>query len=60
MKKRNKEIRQRMDEKNVRQWQVAEAYGMDEGKFSRMMRHELEGETRMLILTIIEELAAKK
>ncbi|MCQ2538278.1 MAG: hypothetical protein MJ124_07755 [Lachnospiraceae bacterium] len=56
----NQEIRDAMNHSGIKQWQVAEAYGIHEGNFSRKLRHELSEDERMKILAIIQDLKDKR
>lgn len=56
----NIEIRNAIRVTGVRQWQVAEAYGLSEGNFSRLLRHELPKEKAEAILEIIKQLSTKE
>jgi len=51
--KQNLEIRKATKEAGLKLWQVAEAYGMTESSFSRMLRKELPLEVQEVILEII-------
>lgn len=53
---KNKEIRLAIENAGLRQWQVAEAYGVHEGNFSRLLRKELKEDNKLKILAIIQEL----
>lgn len=55
---KNKDIRNAIKEAKLKQWQVADMYGLSEGNFSRMLRKELSGKKKQEILTAIEK--AKK
>ena len=50
----NKEIREALKQANMRYWQLAECLGIADGKLSRMLRHEIEGEEKEKILSIIK------
>ena len=52
----NLNIRQKIKEAGLKQWEVAEAYGISEGNFSRLMRRELSPERRQRVLDVIERL----
>ena len=52
----NLNIRQKIKEAGLKQWEVAEAYGISEGNFSRLMRRELSPERRQRVLDAIERL----
>ena len=56
----NKEIRNAAKNAGVRLWQVAAAYGVNDGNFSRKLRQELPQEEKEKILTIINQLAQEK
>lgn len=56
MELQNKDIRSAMAEAGVKQWQVAEVYGLHEGNFSRLLRKELVITDKKRILRIIDEL----
>lgn len=58
MKIANNDIRTRAKEAGVRHWQIAERYHIDEGNFSRKLRHELPQEEKEKIFRIIDELKA--
>ena len=52
----NQDIRQGIKVAGIRQWQVADAYGLNEQNFSRLLRKELASETKERIFTIIQAL----
>ena len=52
----NLNISQKIKEAGLKQWEVAEAYGISEGNFSRLMRRELSPERRQRVLDVIERL----
>lgn len=54
---KNEPIRNAAKAAGVKLWQVAEAYGLSDGNFSRKLRHELEAAEVSKILDIIEKLA---
>ena len=56
----NKEIRSAAKNAGVRLWQVAAAYGISDGNFSRKLRQELPQEEKAKILAIIDRLAQEK
>ena len=56
----NKEIRNAAKSAGVRLWQVAAAYGISDGNFSRKLRQELPQEEKEKILAIIDRLAQEK
>lgn len=56
----NKEIRSAAKNAGVRLWEVAAAYGINDGNFSRKLRQELPQEEKKKILAIINWLAQEK
>lgn len=56
----NKEIREAAKNAGIHLWQVAEAYGINDGNFSRKLRQELPQEEKEKILAIINRLAQEK
>ena len=56
----NKEIRSTAKNAGVRLWEVAAAYGINDGNFSRKLRQELPQEEKKKILAIIDRLAQEK
>lgn len=54
---KNNEIRQAAKAAGVKLWQVADAVGLNDGNFSRKLRHELPDEEKQQILTIIQQLS---
>ena len=56
----NNDIKEAAKQAGVRLWQVAEAYGMNDGNFSRKLRRELPQEEKEKILEIIDRLAREK
>ena len=57
---KNNDIKEAAKRAGVRLWQVAEAYGMNDGNFSRKLRKELPQEEKEKILEIIDRLAQEK
>lgn len=55
--KTNKSIRTAAEKNGVKLWQIADALGMNDGNFSRKLRHELPPEETEKILALIDELA---
>lgn len=53
----NQEIRQTAKKSGVKLWQIADKLGINDGNFSRKLRHELTETERVNILNIIAELA---
>ena len=56
----NKEIRSAAKNAGVCLWQVAAAYGINDGNFSRKLRQELPPDEKKKILAIIAQLAQEK
>ena len=56
----NKEIRNAAKNAGVRLWQVAAAYGISDGNFSRKLRKEMSPEEKEKVLAIIDRLAQEK
>lgn len=56
----NEEIRNAAKNADVRLWQVAAAYGINDGNFSRKLRKELPREEKQKIQAIIDRLAREK
>ncbi|HPT70544.1 MAG TPA: hypothetical protein PKW50_10380 [Syntrophomonas sp.] len=54
--KNNMEIRNATRTAGLKLWQVAEAYGMTESSFSRMLRKELSPENNQKVIDIIHHL----
>jgi predicted XRE-type DNA-binding protein len=54
--KNNNDLREAIYKSGIRQWQVAEKYGLSESNFSRLMRRELSTENKELIYHIINQL----
>lgn len=51
----NKDVKNAIREAKLKQWQVAEAYGLSEGSFSRMLRKELSVKKKEEIFEAIEK-----
>lgn len=56
----NQEIRESAKCAGIRLWQVAEAYGINDGNFSRKLRRDLPEDEKKKILAIIDRLAQEK
>lgn len=52
----NEKIKQAAKQHGVRLWQIADRLGINDGNFSRRLRHELPEEETAKILRIIDEL----
>ncbi len=53
----NKQIREKMKQAGLKQWEVAEAYGISEFTFSRWLRREISKEKQKEILLIIRRMS---
>lgn len=53
---KNYDIRRAAKDEGVRLWQVGEEMGITDSNFSRLLRRELDTETREKVLGIIEQL----
>lgn len=56
----NDDIRYEAARRGVRLWQIAEAIGINDGNFSRKLRHELPAEDKARILEAIRSVADGK
>lgn len=56
-KKANEDIRKAASEAGVKLWMVAEAIGMNDSCFSRLLRRELPDERKQNIFQAIEQVA---
>lgn len=56
----NMEIRSAAKDAGLHLWEVAAAYGINDGNFSRKLRHELPQEEKEKILAIIDRVAQEK
>ena len=54
----NQLIRDTAQKNGVRLWQIADAIGINDGNFSRRLRHELPPDEQARLLGIIDKLAA--
>ena len=50
----NDEIRQKMEEKNMRKWELADCLSVSEATITRAFRHEIEGKQKEAFLHAIE------
>ena len=55
--KTNSAIRAAAVQRGVKLWQIADALGMNDGNFSRKLRHELPPEEKQQILALIDKIA---
>ena len=53
---KNQDIRKAIGGAGLKQWQVADALGIDDSNFSRMLRKELPDDVKEKILNAIKEL----
>lgn len=53
----NADIRSAVRRNGLYLWQIADKLGINDGNFSRKLRHELPDEEKQKIFAIIEELA---
>lgn len=51
----NEDIRNAIKEANIKYWQIADKLGMNDGNFSRKLRHEMTEDEKLKILKIINE-----
>jgi hypothetical protein len=56
----NKKIRELAKEKGVKLWQIADKLLLNDGNFSRLLRHELPKEKEQKILDIINKLSEER
>lgn len=60
MEKANKEIRKAIETANLKYYLVANAYGLSDGNFARLLRFELSKGKKTRILEIIKDLKQKE
>lgn len=53
----NKDLREYAKKHGIKLWQIAEKYGLNDGNFSRKLRHELSDIEKAKIYYIIDVLA---
>ena len=56
---RNNDIREAARKAGVKLWQIADYIGLNDGNFSRKLRHELSDEKKREIYAIINDLGGK-
>lgn len=56
----NKKIRNIIKQSGIKQWEIAEEYGIHEGNFSRLLRKQLTEPQERRVLEAIEHLKSKK
>ena len=54
---KNKRIREAAKSAGVKLWQIADAIGINDGNFSRKLRHELPEDEQQRIMEIIKQIA---
>ena len=54
----NEDIRRTAKQFGVRLWEIGEAMGLNDGNFSRKLRHELPAKDKERVLGIINQLAS--
>lgn len=54
----NRDIKNEMKSRGVRQWQVAECMNISESVLSKMMRHELDPDTAQDVRAAIDKVVA--
>lgn len=57
---KNQDIRAEIKTAGLYLWQIADALGINDGNFSRKLRHELSDEEKAKIRAIIAELSTQK
>lgn len=57
--RKNLDIREAVKNAGLFLWEVSDAYGISDNSLSRLLRKELDPETKAKIFTIIEELKAE-
>lgn len=56
----NISFRAYVKEKNVKYWQIAERIGVNDGNFSRMLRHELPLEKIAYLKDVVDRIVAER
>ena len=56
----NEDIRQSIEKSKIKYWEVANAYGINDGNFSRKLRIEMSSKEKDKIFKIINNLSQKK
>lgn len=52
----NHDIREAIRSANLKYWKIASVYGITDGNFSRLLRHELSKEKKEKLFEIIEKI----
>ncbi len=53
-------IRNTINQNNLRHWEVAEAMGISDAYFSKLMRRQLPGDMESKVLAVIDDIARMK
>jgi hypothetical protein len=56
MTQKNLDIRSKAKQEGIRLWAIGDSLGMSDANFSRLLRKEMDGETKKRIFSIIQEL----
>ena len=59
MHKDNYDIKKLADSKGIKMWQIADAYGLHETNFCKLLRYPLDAEKRAKIEKIINDLSCE-
>ena len=59
MNKKNNEVREKLKEKKIHQWELASALGISEATLVRRLRVELPAEVKVHILSVIEKMEVR-
>lgn len=57
---KNLDVRKAAKAADVRLWEIAEEIGINDGNFSRKLRHELPEDQKQKVIAIIEKIAASR
>ena len=60
MKKANEDIRMMLEKSGVRQWELAEAYGLSDARFCVRMRKEFPEDEKLRLYALIQQIADRK
>lgn len=60
MKRANEDIRLAIENNNFKYYEIAKAYGLSDGNFTRLLRFEISPEKKAKILKIINDLKSKR
>ena len=56
----NKDIREALKKSGVKQWELADKYGMDNTRFCVKLRHELSSDEKLKLFALIQEIVDEK